>query len=69
MDKELPTGELSTVNRNKIDRMMKHMFRQQKKLNKKVSEKEQRKLERVGRGYDKIFALINRGIENVSTTK
>ena len=59
---------ISYVRRGKYDRIMKHMMKRMRKQNQKLSPKEQAKAEKVGRGYEKIFKLIDRGIANVSNT-
>lgn len=59
-------GKIGHVSKKKIDRMMKEYF---KGLPKKQSAKELAKAEKASRGMEKIFALIQRGIDNVDATK
>lgn len=61
---EMSEGKLSHVRRGKYDRMMKHMMRMQTK---EMSLKEKAKAERVNRGMEKIYALIDRGLNNVTS--
>lgn len=59
-------GELSYVDRKKIDSRMKHFL---KTLPKKPTAKELAKAEKVNRGMEKIYALIDRGLNHVTSNR
>ncbi len=58
-------GELSTVRKARIDRQLKHYVK--RFGTKKLSAKDLTKAEKVNRGMTKIYALIDRGLKNVTT--
>ena len=64
-DAEMSMGKVS---KNKINKLVKQMIKQHKLENRHITEKEQDQIDRIGRGYEKIFKLIDRGINNVANS-
>lgn len=58
------SAQISHVRSAKYDRMLKYFLKRQPK---RMTAKEVAKMEKVNRGMEKIYALIDRGIKNVAT--
>jgi len=62
---QIPQGELSTVRKAKVDRILKQYLKAFG--SKKPTAKELAKMEKVERGMEKIYALVDRGLNHVTT--